>query len=54
MYNNILDIEGGIIPIYTNTLTESIFLSFKNLYSKIYNNKEAMYWKKHNFLTMIT
>lgn len=53
VYNNILDIERGIIPMYTNTLTESIFLLFKNLYMNIYNNNatnvEARYWKMHNF-----
>ena len=53
VYNNILDVERGIIPMYTNTLTESIFLSFQSLYSKIYNNnknnKEALYWKRHNY-----
>lgn len=53
VYNNILDIEGGVIPMFTNTLTESIFLLFKKLYLNIYNNnntnKEAKYWKMHNF-----
>ena len=53
VYNNILDIEGVIIPMYTSSLTESIFDSLKNLYLNIYNNysnnKEAEYWKLHKY-----